>query len=104
MWTPSPASPRRWPPRAGCPRPAPGQVPDLLRSAGLTDDALALYRKAVELAPDAAQYREYLGEYLHALKRPEEAQAAWRPMAEGQNRTAKNLTRLGEVLAGFGYR
>ena len=41
---------------------------------------------------------------LHSLKRKDEALAAWRPIAEGTNRTAKNLQRLGEVLAGFGYR
>ena len=72
--------------------------------AGLTDDAITLYKKAVELAPASAQYREYLGEYLHSLKRSDEALATWRPMAEGANRTAKNLARLSEVLAGFGYR
>ena len=80
------------------------QVADLVRSAGLTDDAIRLYKKAVELAPASAQYREYLGEYLHSLKRSDEALAAWRPMAEGTNHTAKNLARLSEVLAGFGYR
>lgn len=80
------------------------QVADLLRSAGATDEAIALYRKAIDLAPTAPQYREYLGEYLHSMKRSEEALATWRPMAEGPNRTAKNLARLAEVFAGFGYR
>jgi tetratricopeptide (TPR) repeat protein len=80
------------------------QVADLLRSANATDDAIALYNKAIELAPNAAQYREYLGEYYHSLKRPAEAIAAWRPIADGANRTSKNLARLAEVLAGFGYR
>ena len=28
----------------------------------------------------------------------------WRPIAEGANRTSKNLARLAEVFAGFGYR
>ncbi|HTK76315.1 MAG TPA: tetratricopeptide repeat protein, partial [Gemmataceae bacterium] len=83
---------------------ATAQVADLVRSAGLTDQAVELYKKAVEFAPNAAQYREYLGEYLHSLKRYDEALAAWRPIAEGTNRNAKNLQRLGEVLAGFGYR
>ncbi|HTK74898.1 MAG TPA: tetratricopeptide repeat protein, partial [Gemmataceae bacterium] len=83
---------------------AAAQVADLVRGAGLPDDAIALYRKAVELAPNAPQYREYLGEYLHNLKRKDEALAAWRPIAEGANRNAKNLARLAEVFAGFGYR
>src|SRR5262249_57111242 len=42
-------------------------------------------------------------EYLHQLKRPAEAMAEWGRMAEGPNRNAKNLGRLAEVLAGFGY-
>ena len=80
------------------------QVADLMRTAGATDDAIALYKKAIELAPNAPQYREYLGEYYHSLKRSEEALATWRPIAEGANRTSKNLSRLAEVFAGFGYR
>ena len=80
------------------------QVADLVRTAGAVDEAIALYKKAINLAPNAAQYREYLGEYYHSLKRSEEALAAWRPIAEGPNRTSKNLARLAEVLAGFGYR
>ncbi|MCI0457302.1 MAG: tetratricopeptide repeat protein, partial [Gemmataceae bacterium] len=80
------------------------QVADLVRTAGQTDEAIALYKKAIELAPTSAQYREYLGEYYHSLKRSEEALATWRPIAAGANRTAKNLARLAEVLAGFGYR
>ena len=79
------------------------QVADLLRQAEMTDDALALYRKAIEQAPGNPQYREYLGEYLHRLKRPDEAMAEWSKIAEGPNRNARNLGRLAEVLAGFGY-
>src|SRR5262249_26211905 len=60
-------------------------------------------KKAIELAPEAAQYREYLGEYYHTLKRSDEALATWRPIAAGANRTAKNLGRLAEVFGGFGY-
>jgi tetratricopeptide (TPR) repeat protein len=80
------------------------QVADLMRTAGATDEAVALYQKAIQLAPDAAQYREYLGEYFHSLKRSNEALATWRPIAEGPNRNAANLSRLAEVFAGFGYR
>lgn len=79
------------------------QAADLFRHAEMTEEALQLYRRAVELDPDSAQYREYLGEYYHALKRSDEALAAWREIAAGRNRNAKNLTRLAEVLSGFGY-
>ena len=79
------------------------QVADLLRQAGMTDEALSLYQRAIELAPDAPQYREYLGEYYHNLKRQEEALATWREIAAGPKRDAKNLARLAEVLSGFGY-
>jgi tetratricopeptide (TPR) repeat protein len=79
------------------------QVADLFRQAEMVDDALALYRQAIALAPGDAKYREYLGEYLHALKRPDEARAAWTQIAEGPNRNAKSLARLAEVLSGFGY-
>ncbi len=80
------------------------QVADLIRSAGMAEEAIELYKKAIELAPNSAQYREYLGEYFHSLKRSEEALATWRPIAEGTNRNAKNLARLAEVFGGFGYR
>jgi predicted Zn-dependent protease len=79
------------------------QVADLLRHAEMHPQALALYQKAVELAPAAPQYREYLGEYYHSLKRSDEALATWRKMAAGDLRTAMNLARLAEVLAQFGY-
>src|SRR5262249_13895750 len=79
------------------------QVADLLRGAGINDEATVLYKKAIELAPDAAQYREYLGEFYHSLHKSDEALAAWREIAAGKNRTSKNLARLAEVFSGFGY-
>ena len=69
----------------------------------MTDEALELYRKATELAPDQAQYREYLGEYYHSLKRKDEALLEWRGIAAGKLKTAANVARLAEVLASFGY-
>ena len=80
------------------------QTADLYRQASLSDEAIALYQRAIKLAPEASQYREYLGEYYHVLKRPADALATWRQSVEGSRRNAKTLGRLGEVLAGFGYR
>jgi len=79
------------------------QVADLFRHSEMGDAALELYQKAVELAPDQPQYREYLGEFYHQRKEPEKALATWRVVAEGSNRTAINVARLAEVLASFGY-
>lgn len=79
------------------------QVADWFRQAGMNDEAIALYQRAIELSPDAPQYREYLGEFYHALKRSDEAKATWRALAEGANKNAKNLARLAEVYATFGY-
>ena len=105
---PSARPPRR---RSGgsCWRPSrttrsrPRRSPTCCARPSMVDEALALYRKAIEQAPANPQYREYLGEYLHQLKRPAEAMAEWAKIAEGPNRNAKNLGRLAEVLAGFGY-
>ena len=44
------------------------QVADLYRQAGQSAEAIAQYEKAVALAPDSPQYREYLGEYYHTLE------------------------------------
>lgn len=78
------------------------QVADLLRQAGIVDEALSLYRLAIEQAPESAQYREYLGDYLQSEKRTPEAIAAWREIATGKRKTAPNLARLAEILARVG--
>ena len=78
-------------------------VADLFRQAEMTEEAVALYRAAIALAPESPQYYEYLGEYYHSLKRTEEAFETWGRIGKGANRNAKNLERLAEVLAGFGY-
>ena len=79
------------------------QVGELFRQSEMTDEALELYEKAVSLAPDQSQYREYLGEYFHTLNRKDEALSTWRAIADGAQKTAPNLARLAEVLANFGY-
>lgn len=75
------------------------QVADLCREAQIDERALALYRRAVELAPADSQFREYLGEFLKTLGRTDEALEAWREIARDDRRTAANLSRLAEVLA-----
>ncbi len=80
------------------------QVADLSRQAELNDEAIALYNRAIALAPDAPQYAEYLGEFHHRLKRTPEALATWGKIAEGKRRNARTVGRLAEVLSGFGYK
>ncbi|MBL8810519.1 MAG: DUF1583 domain-containing protein [Planctomycetaceae bacterium] len=79
------------------------QVADLFRQSDMKEEALALYEKAVTLAPADPQYREYLGEFYHILKRKDDALATWASIAEGSNRTVENLVRLAEVYNSFGY-
>jgi tetratricopeptide (TPR) repeat protein len=79
------------------------RVADLLRAASMTDEAIKLYQQAVDLEPTNPQFREYLGEYLHVLKRPDDAKQVWEGMIAGDQRTTENLVRLSEVYRGFDY-
>ncbi|MCS7465237.1 DUF1583 domain-containing protein [Stieleria sp. ICT_E10.1] len=77
------------------------QVADLLRGAELVDEAIGQYQAAIALASSQPQYKEYLGEYLHGLKREDEAMEVWRSLVEGELRNQKNLIRLAEVFHQF---
>ncbi|MEI8379775.1 MAG: tetratricopeptide repeat protein, partial [Planctomycetota bacterium] len=74
-------------------------VADLFRQARMHDDALALYRRAIELAPDTVKYYEQIGDCQMQLKQTSEALATWRDMTAGNRRTAANLSRLSEILS-----
>ena len=78
-------------------------VAGLFRSAGMVEQAIPLYQQAIDLAPTAPQYVEYLGEYLHSLNRTDDALLKFGQMAAGERRTTENLSRLSQVLANFGY-
>ena len=79
------------------------QVADLFRQANINDDAISLYSKAIELKPEDPQYREYLGEFYHVLKRSEDALNTWRAIADGSRHTAVNAAQLAQVYNNFGY-
>ncbi len=79
------------------------RVADLLRGARLSEEAVKLYTRAVELAENEPQYREYLGEYLIRLGRKEEALNVWRQLAAGPRRHRDNLIRQSELLSTFGF-
>ena len=80
------------------------RVADLLRGVNKTDEAIAAYRKAIALAENESQYREYLGEYLFRLDRKDEALTVWRELASGPRENRENLVRLSEVLSTFQQR
>jgi tetratricopeptide (TPR) repeat protein len=79
------------------------QVADLCRQNQMPEEAESLYRKAIELAPQEPQYREYLGEFLHIQKRVDEAKAVWKEIAAGDLRNEVNLSRLAEIYNSFGF-
>ncbi len=79
------------------------QVGDLMRRIDRTDDAIKLYRRAIELQPEQPQYREYLGEFLNRLGRKGEAMEAWGSIVEGDRDTRENYIRLAEVLHTFDH-
>lgn len=80
------------------------RVADLMRGASLSDEAIRMYTRAIELADSEPQYREYLGEYLHRLGRRDEALKVWRSLASESRRNRDNLVRLSEVLSTFGHK
>jgi tetratricopeptide (TPR) repeat protein len=79
------------------------RLADLLRGTGSSAAAIEYYNKAIGLAPNEPQYREYLGEYLHQLGRKQEALATWRELAAGPRETRDNWVRLSEVFSTFHY-
>lgn len=78
-------------------------VADLYRSAGFQEDARKLFEQAIVLAPNEAQYREYLGEFLHTTGQSKDAVPVWKSMADGPRRSTENLSRLADVFKRFGF-
>ena len=77
------------------------QIADRMRSIERPDDAIKLYRQAIEVDPQSPQYREYLGEYLSGLDRKDEAIEVWESIAGGERRNRDSLVRLAEVFGTF---
>ena len=73
------------------------QVADLLQAAQIPDEAQKLFERAIKLAPEESQYREYLGEFLFQQNRREQAFAVWESIAEGVRRNADSVMRLAEI-------
>jgi tetratricopeptide (TPR) repeat protein len=77
------------------------QVADQLRGINRSEQAIKLYRKAIEVDPTSPQYREYLGEYLFKLDRKDEAIKVWQSLAADDRRNRDSLVRLAEVFGTF---
>lgn len=77
------------------------QIADRMRGIGGSNDAIKLYRKSIELDPNSPQYREYLGEYLYALDRQDEAITVWKSIASEDRRGRESLVRLAEIYGTF---
>ena len=73
-------------------------VAALMHRAGLNEESLLLYQRAMELAPDDPQHRAAAGDLLWALNRQDEANVVWTSIADGSRRSTENLIRLSEVL------
>ena len=78
-------------------------VADLANSAKISEEAEKFYKKAIELKPNDPGYKEYLGYFYHHRERKEEAVATLRQIAEGDRRTAANLSQLGGIYKSLGY-
>ena len=74
------------------------RVASLLLDAGMKQDALVEFRRAIELAPQDPHYREQLGQAFWKQDQPEEAVAAWKSIATDDRNTPDNLLHLAEIL------
>ena len=79
------------------------QVADLMRRISRNDDAIKLYKHAIDLSPDLPQYREYLGQFYLNLGRESDAIKTWNEIAGGDRKNRDNLIRLAEVLHSFQF-
>ena len=65
------------------------QIAELFLSAQMPDGAEKLFERAIHLAPDESQYREYFGDFLFQQNRRDEAFAIWDAIAQGNSATRK---------------
>ncbi|MCA9083764.1 MAG: tetratricopeptide repeat protein [Planctomycetaceae bacterium] len=79
------------------------EIADLYKSQSMSEQALRLYRQAVDLAPNNPAFRESLGTYCHSLGLRKEALAAWADLATETRRTPENLERLSQIYHEHGY-
>ena len=61
------------------------------------------YREAIRRSPETPDYHEFLGEFLHAVGRPDEAIETWSRIASDENAAAQSLIRLAGLLRDYGH-
>ena len=79
------------------------RVARLMSSINRIERATELYQRAIQLRPDEAAFREYLGEHYYQQKKTDAALAAWESIASGERRNRDSVIRLAEVFAQFGF-
>ncbi len=79
------------------------QVAGIFHDHGMDDDAARYFQRAIELAPDVGQYREYYGEFLIKTKQSDQALAAFKEIAAGPRKSVETLMRLADVLTHFEF-
>jgi tetratricopeptide (TPR) repeat protein len=78
------------------------RLAEILRAHELADEAVAEYRRALELDPSANDRRERLAEYLMALDRKPEAMAALEGLVADGRASGENYLRLAKIQRRFG--
>ena len=76
---------------------------EIFRAYTMIDDAIAHYRKAIELTPNDPVVYEYLATYYHELERRDDAIAVLDEMIADRRATGKNRLGLVLLLKSFGY-
>ncbi|MDX1927517.1 MAG: tetratricopeptide repeat protein [Pirellulaceae bacterium] len=79
------------------------QVAELLRSISFTEEALKLYRQAVQASGESTEYCELLAEYLIELDRRDEALRVLTSSVVAAAKDRESLFELSRVLARFKF-
>ncbi|MDR2169477.1 MAG: tetratricopeptide repeat protein [Planctomycetaceae bacterium] len=74
------------------------RVAELAARYDIIDAAEKYYKYAVELRPDAAEFREYLAIFYYRQSEIKKAIATIQSIAENKNKNAISLTRAGDLL------
>ena len=80
------------------------QVAELLRSISLSEEALELYRQAVQVSGGKVEFSEMLAEYLVELARVEEARSVLSNAMAAVSEDRESLFQLSKALSRFNFK